>query len=168
MATAQIGGSGRPASDVTVFVDAGVYFARLDNEPVYLSAFYIDVYPTTPTTPATSPPPTPHHPTLGGRQTTSGQARHSGVFVTWHDATAYAIWAGKRLPTAQQWEKAARCTVATSARGVAREPSLSATAAKTGGQHHTGRPLLQRSQPVWRVRHVRQHLGMVLSCDRPR
>jgi formylglycine-generating enzyme required for sulfatase activity len=75
-----------------------------------LPAFYIDVYPTTnreyANFVAATGHRTPSHWVDGACP--DGKSNHPVVFITWDDANAYAEWAGKELPTSQQWEKAAR------------------------------------------------------------
>lgn len=76
---------------------------------VYLDAFYIDRFPVTNAEykkfiDATKRKPPEHW--QNGKIPPSKE-NHPVVYVSWDDAKAYAQWAGKRLPTEAEWEKAA-------------------------------------------------------------
>ena len=93
-------------------IDGSVFLSGPGNEPVWLPTFYIDVYPVTNAEYARFVAATGH---TSPQHWTDGRppehlSDHPAVFVTWNDATAYAEWAGKSLPSGQQWEKAARGT----------------------------------------------------------
>jgi len=96
--------------------------ARADEKPshkIYLSAYYIDRYEVTNSEYQQFVLETGHQvPFLdrewacdfnwNGINYPSGKADYPVVLVSWTDATAYAHWAGKRLPTESEWEKASR------------------------------------------------------------
>ena len=90
-------------------IEGGVFLSGPHDKPVWLSAFHMDVFPVTNAEYAkfvASGHPAPTHWT--DEDYPRELADHPVVHVTWHDAAAYAEWAGKTLPSAVQWEKAAR------------------------------------------------------------
>jgi formylglycine-generating enzyme required for sulfatase activity len=93
-----------------VLVDAGVFLSGRDNEPVFVPAFYMDVFPTTNADYARFVTATGHRTAMhwSGGVFPEGLEDHPVVNVTHGDAESYAEWAGKRLPSAEEWEKAAR------------------------------------------------------------
>ncbi|MFF3426860.1 SUMF1/EgtB/PvdO family nonheme iron enzyme [Streptomyces sp. NPDC002602] len=93
-------------------VPEGIYLGGDAGETTWLPSFHIDVFPTTNAdyfrfVSATGHPPPQH---WDGPRHPNSLFDHPVVWVTWRDAAAYAAWAGKALPTSDQWEKAARGT----------------------------------------------------------
>jgi formylglycine-generating enzyme required for sulfatase activity/ABC-type cobalamin/Fe3+-siderophores transport system ATPase subunit len=97
-----------------ILIPAGNFLMGDEKQSVHVDAFYIDKYPVTNAeyakfVEATGHPQPPNWEEIGSNYLPD-MANHPVVFVNWFDAQDYAAWAGKRLLTEAEWEKAARGT----------------------------------------------------------
>jgi formylglycine-generating enzyme required for sulfatase activity len=116
-ATPTSGPSNKPN---TAYVPGGEFILGSDTgnedetpqQEMFIDSFNIDLYPVTNAEYKEFVDATGHEPPRKweGGAFPEGTADHPVVWVNWHDAQAYAEWAGKRLPTEMEWEKAARGT----------------------------------------------------------
>lgn len=109
-----------PAGEFTMGAD-DLHFDQRPIHKMYVDAFYIDKYEVTNAqykkfVDATGHP-APHSDEIWAQPFNwidgtyhEGQGNYPVALVSWYDAKAYAQWAGKRLPTEPEWEKAARGT----------------------------------------------------------
>lgn len=114
--------------DGMVLIPAGVFFMgstekdgvvgmaigvdEIPRHSVLLKAFYIDKFEVTNSNYKTFLDATGHPPPTSMKEKSSDPMEDDlpVTQVSWNDADNYCLWAGKRLPTEEEWEKAARGT----------------------------------------------------------
>ena len=86
----------------------GIYRHETRRESKRIPAFYIDKYEVTNRQYQEFCKAKNHPPSRYAKWPQFNDNRQPVVGISWNDAQAYCKWAGKRLPTEEEWEKAAR------------------------------------------------------------